>query len=191
MHGCAKVNKSTRIVAALLIISAGVSTFYTVQIAEEYSSVTEALVKFSAYTQYNIESVKTGYLDVNITFENPSKLPIHIYELDYLFCIYNSSLSRYERGGSSGGGIDITVNATSNKTIWFSIPLTGRSAKERNETAKHILYLYSHEKPFIVGEYMEIYYKVGDYEDYVNKYIYNPTYMPYYQCSRYGGGIFG
>ena len=183
------MNRAIQIIAAILIISAGISSVYTMEIAEEYSEIAEALVGLSAHTQYNIESVKSGYLDVNITFENPSKLPVHIYEVDYVFCIYNSSMDRFQRFGvSSGGGMHIKINPESNRTLWFAIPLEGNTIEERNETAKQIMYLYTHEKPFILNEYMEVYYKVGDYKEYVNEYTYG---IPHYECARYGGGLFG
>ncbi len=176
------MNLSVKIIAALLIISAGISTFYTAQIAAEYSEITEALTMFGAETEYDIESVTSGYLYVNITFENPSRLPIHIYEIDYAFYIYNSSTDSFKRYGvSAGGGLDIIVEPESNKTRTFRILL------ENKDAAKDILYLWHHEKPFILHEYMEIYYQVDDYE-YRSKYVYG---IPHYECNTCGGGPFG
>lgn len=173
----------------MLIISAGVSSVYTARITGEYSDITEALVKFGVTTEYNIESVKSGYLDVNITFDNPSKLPVRVYEVDYLFCIYNSSTGSFKRYGvASGGGLSIKIAPESNKTIWFAIPLEGNTMAQRNETAKEIIYLLNHEKPFKLTEYMEVYYQVADYSEYKNKKTYGWV-SP--ECISRCGGLFG
>ncbi len=189
MYGYANVNRSTQIIAAVLIISASISSVYTVVIAEEYSGITEALVKFSVNTEYNIESVKSGYLDVNITFDNPSELPVRVYEVDYLFCIYNSSTGSFKRYGvASGAGLRITIDPHSNKTLWFAIPLEGNTMAQRNETAKEIIYLLNHEKPFKMTEYMEVYYQVADYDEYKNMKTYGWAPL---ECYSRCGGLFG
>jgi len=172
------VNSVVKILASILIIGALISSIYTVQIAEEYSDISEALIKFGAYTKYDLNRTDSGYLWVNITFENPSKIPINIYEIDYVFFVYNSSKGSFVREGFASGGIKIKIDPETDKSVLFGIPL---------ENKKDLNYLKSHEKYFILHEYMEIYYRVDDM-DYTNTYRYG---IPHYEAVPYGGGMFG
>ena len=167
-----------KIIAALLILSAGISTIYSAQITMQYSAAMNALGEFSAEAEYDFRAVENGTLYVNITFHNPSDIDITTYEIDYAFYLYNSSERRFTRYAVFTAALPIHISANSEKLITLKLSLSNRE--------KVLWLLQSGEAP-VVDQYMEIYYQISNF-GYKNVYRWG---TPHLSCSTCGGGIFG
>ncbi len=172
------VNLPMKIIAALLIISAGISTVYSAHITMQYSAAMNALGEFSAGAEYDFRAIENGTLYVNITFRNPSNIEITTYEIDYAFYIYNSSERHFTRYAVFTAALPIHIGASSEKRITLKLSLSNR---------ENVLWLLQNEEDPTIDQYMEIYYQISNY-GYKNVYRWG---TPHLSCSTCGGGIFG
>ncbi len=102
------MNTLAKGLAAILILMALVSSAYTVNFTMDYSASMAALADFDSYADLDLKNIhyvngsngkNIYYFFVNITFVNPSKTEVDIYEVDLAGFLMNETTHNFYRIG--------------------------------------------------------------------------------------------